>query len=149
MRWLKLLVLLWLLPAAAALAESAQIVKVLPFYLDQKGHHALRPSLYERDAYQAHLRKHAALRSALRFVVRWKASGLEGLTLRVEMRGSKDGQPQRAKIEAPVENKGLFGRWTSATLEGEAYKALGDLTAWRATLWSGDQQVAEQKSYLW
>jgi hypothetical protein len=146
---MKLAGVVWLLAAVVAHAESARIVKVLPFYLDQKGHHALRPSLYDRDAYQAHLRKNPALVSALRFDVQWKASGVKDLKLRVEARGSKNGQPQQAMVETPAKKKGLFGHWTSATLEGEAFKNLGKLTAWRATLWSEGKQVAEQASFLW
>jgi hypothetical protein len=149
MRWMKLLLGLWVLAGSAAQAESARIVKVLPYYLDLKGHHALRPSLYDRDAYQAYLRKHLTLTSGLRFDVQWKGSGLEDLTLRIEMRGNKEGEPRQAQVEAPARKKGLWGRWTSVTLTGEAYQNLGLLTAWRVTLWSKGQQVAEQRSFLW
>ena len=34
-------------------------------------------------------------------------------------------------------------------LEGEEYKKFGELVAWRVTLWDGDKQVGEQKSFLW
>jgi hypothetical protein len=149
MRWIKLPVALCLLAAAAAQAESARIVKVLPFYLDKQGQHSLRPSLYERDAYQAHLRKNPNLVSTLRFDVQWKSSGVTNLLLRVEARGNKNGQAQQAQVEVPARKKGLFGNWTSATLKGDAYTALGSLTAWRATLWSGTNQLAEQASFLW
>ncbi len=149
MRWTKFLVACGLLAAAVAQAESARIVKVLPYYLDKQGHHALRPSLYERDAYQAHLRKNPALIAGMRFDVQWKSSGLKDLRLRVEARGSKDGQPSEVVVEVPATRKGFLGRWTSAMLKGETYKDLGILTAWRATLWSGDKQIAEQKSFLW
>ncbi|MCX6905707.1 MAG: hypothetical protein NTW03_19945 [Verrucomicrobia bacterium] len=149
MRWMKYVALLWLLAAGAAQAESAKIVKVLPYFLDEKGRHALKPSLYERDAYQALLRKKPNLRSGLRFEVQWKASGLKDISLRVEARGNLKGQAQAVVLEEPVKKKGLFGHWSSLCLKDEAYKKLGELTAWRATLWSGGHQVAEQKSYLW
>jgi hypothetical protein len=149
MRWVKLLAVLWFLAALAARADSARIVKALPHYLDQKGHYALKPSLYERDAYQAYLRHHPALVSAIRFDVQWKGGLTEGLKLRVEARGNKDGEVRQATVEAPVRKGGLFEHWTSATIEGEAYRQLGQLTAWRVTFWSAGQQVAEQKSYLW
>jgi hypothetical protein len=149
MSWTKWLVGCLLLAALAVQAESARIVKVLPQFLDHKGHHALQPSLYERDAYQAHLRKHPDLISALRFEVQWKASGLSGLTLRVETRGSKEGQPTQATVEVPVKRKGWLGHWTMATIGGDTYRGLGRMTAWRATLWSAGRQVAEQKSFLW
>jgi hypothetical protein len=149
MRWIAILVGLGLLAAVAARADSARVVKVLPYYLDQQGHHALRPSLYERDAYQSLLRRNPALVSTMRFDVQWKASGFKNLTLRIEARGTKDGQPQQTVVETPAKRKGLFGCWTSAVLPGEAYRKLGQLNAWRATLWSEGRQVAEQMSFLW
>ena len=149
MRWMKLLVLLWLGAALAARAESAKIVKVLPHFLDEKGRHALKPSLYERDAYQLHLRKNPQLRSALRFDLLWKSATVQEVKLRLEVRGSLDGQVQQATLEKTFKQNGLFGNWCSVALEGDAYKKFGELTAWRATLWSGDKQLAEQKSFLW
>ena len=121
---------------------------MLPQYLDRKGHHALRPSLYERDAYQAQLRKHPELRTALRFDVQWKAAALKEPMLRVEARGNLKGQPQQAVLEGRA-IKGWLSNWSALILEGESYRNLGDLTAWRVTLWSEGRQVAEQKSFLW
>lgn len=149
MRWMKFIVLGVALVAVPSQAESVRILKVLPHLLDGKGRHALQPSLYERDAYQAHLRQHPELRSALRFDVHWKSSGPSELKLRIEIRGSRNGRPEQALLEKPVKKRGLFGTWSKVVLDGEAYQKLGDLTAWRATLWSGDQQVAEQRSFLW
>ncbi len=134
------------LPAEAA---SAKVLKVLPHYLDLAGHHTLSPSLYDRDAYQAQLRKHPEQRSGLRLDVQWKASDKKPLTLRLELRGVKEGQPTKTVLEQTVTKHGWFSNWTSLPLTGEACKKFGELTAWRATLWDGDQLVAEQKSFLW
>ena len=147
-RWMTYQVLFWLLAACAARAESGRILKVLPYHLDQKGRHALRPSLYERDAYQAHLRKHPELCTALRFDVHWKGFGLKDPTLRVEARGHSKGQPQQTTVEGKA-TKGWLENWTSLTLAGDAYRNLGELTAWRVTLWSEGKQVAEETSFLW
>ena len=141
--------LVWLVTVATASAESARIVKVLPYFVDKKGHHALKPSLYERDAYQAYLRRNPELVSAVRFDIQWKASGVTNLTLRVEARGNKDGQPTQVSHEVPAVRRGLIGRWTSVSFDRETYVKFGRLTAWRATLWSGGRQVAETKSFLW
>ena len=149
MSWTKCVVLLWLLAPGFAHAESARIVKVLPYLLDHQGHHALKPSLYERDAYQAHLRQNPSLRSTLRFDVQWKASGLDDLRLRLEIRGNQQGQLRQAVLEQPVMKKGWLGNWSSVTMETNAYKSFGELTAWRATLWSQGRQVAQEKSFLW
>ncbi|HUA37808.1 MAG TPA: hypothetical protein VMA35_05335 [Candidatus Sulfopaludibacter sp.] len=130
---------------------TGRVVKVLPFFLDLKGQRALTPSLYDRDAYQTYLRRHANQRSAIRFDVLWKASevGSPQLKLRVELRGiGKDGLPRQATLEQTV-TPHFFRHWNSLTLDGAAYKDFGELVAWRVTLWSGAQQLSEQRSFLW
>jgi hypothetical protein len=137
-------------PLAAA-AASGRIIKVLPHFLDAKGRHALSPSLYDRDAYQAYLRVHPKLRSGMRFDVQWKARGLAApLKLRVELIGTARGDlPARLVLEYDVKAGGWFSHWTSLPLTGEEYRKLGNLTGWRATLWQGDRLLGEQKSFLW
>ena len=134
------------LPAGAA---GTRITKVLPQFLDLQGHHTLSPSLYERDAYQVQLRNHPEQRSGLRFAVQWRASTVGPFKLRVEMRGNRKGQPTTATLEEAVRFRGLFRSWAQPALTGEPYRQLGELIAWRATLWDGDKLVAEQKSFLW
>ncbi len=153
MRWLKILLLLVMMgaPRFAAQAAEAAIVKVLPHFLDAQGRHTLAPSLYERDAYQAQLRKHPEQRSALRFDIQWKArpGGADPLKLRLEIRGSKAGLDKPLVLEQAVKAPSGFSRWSSLTLAGETFKQCGEVTGWRATLWQGDRQLAEQKSFLW
>jgi hypothetical protein len=150
MRCLALSLCLWLAASAAALADDAvRILKVLPHFLDQKGRHALNPSLYERDAYQAKLRQNPKLRSGLRFDVQWKGGAKRPLKLRIEMRGGKDDQITRRTLEAPAERHGWFSNWSEAKLTGDDYQKFGEMVAWRVTLWDGDQQVAVEKSFLW
>ena len=132
-------------------AAAGRVIKALPLFLDLKGHDALSPSLYDRDAYQVYLRQHADQRSAIRFDVLWKASktGDAKLKLRVELRGiGEKGLPRQTTLEQIVK-PGFFRHWTSLTLAGEEYKNFGELVAWRVTLWSGDQLLVEQKSFLW
>jgi hypothetical protein len=127
---------------------SAKIKKVLTFYLDGEGRQSLSPSLYERDAYQAELRNDPAKRSGLRFDVQW-TGGSVPLVLRVDMRGAIGTTNTTAVLEGPVRKRGPFSRWAQLTLRGEEYRKLGELVAWRATLWQGDALVGEQKSFLW
>ncbi len=127
---------------------SAKIYKVLPHFIDRNGKHALSPSLYERDAYQAQLRANPELRRGLRFDVHWKAKQAETLRLRVEMRGGKEKEPTTFVAETPLKPRWL-SKWSSVAVEGDDYKSFGDLLAWRATLWQGDHMLAEQKSFLW
>lgn len=147
MRW-SLSILLLLALAVSAHAESAKVIKVLPHYLDKKGRSSVHPSLFERDAYQAELRASEGKRSALRFDVQWRARGYDELILRVEARGIQARQLQKVTLEQPVKS-GWFSKWTSLKIAGDEYKAFGDMTAWRATLWNGTNMVAEQKSFLW
>ncbi len=143
--------LLLIASAVIVNAASGRVLKVLPHYLDQKGRHALSPSLFERDAYQAHLRKHPEEVGSLRFDVQWSATGgkPEGLRLRVEARGGKAGVTQPLVIETPVKARWGNGGWAELKLDPEAFQRLGGLTGWRVTLWEGQNQIAEQKSFLW
>jgi hypothetical protein len=137
---------------AAASAATGKVIKVLPQFLDLKGHHAISPSLYDRDAYQAYLRLHTNEVSGMRFAVQWKASNAVAvpLKLRVEIRGMAQGQaPPKTTIEQEVKPGGWFSHWAALPLTGDDYKKIGEVTAWRATLWDGDTMISEQKSFLW
>jgi hypothetical protein len=150
MRWLMLLSLLVLAPAVEA--AGGRVYKVLPQYLDEQGRESLTPSLYDRDAYQAFLRQNPAKRTALRFVVQWNApvTRTNEWKLRVELRGVAEGKaPKKAALELPLAPHHGLSRWDSVVLSGDDYKTFGDVTAWRVTLWDGDQLLDEQKSFLW
>ena len=137
--------------AAAPAAKTGRVVKVLPLFLDLKGHDAISPSLFDRDAYQAFLRQHTNEISAIRFDVLWKASNLKDakLKLRAELRGiGEHGLPRQTVLETEV-TPAFFRSWTSLKLEGDDLKKFGSLVAWRVTLWNGDQLLGEQKSFLW
>lgn len=148
---ISLLLLGSLSAAFAGGAVTGRVIKVLPFFLDHQGRKALSPSLYDRDAYQAYLRQHPNLQSAIRFDVLWKASDRdkENLKLRVELRGiGAGGMPRQTTLERAVEPH-FFRHWNSLTLGGADYKNFGELVAWRVTLWSGNQLLGAQKSFLW
>ena len=135
-----------------AMAASGRVVKVLPHLLDLEGRHALTPSLYDRDAYQARLRRHPEEVSGVRFDVKWKASRAEGskLKLQIEIRGEAHGKAAaRTTLEKEVKSGKGSTRWTPVSLTGDEYKKIESVTAWRVTLWSGDKLLGEQKSFLW
>lgn len=142
-----ILCLLAVVPVASA--KNSRIVKVLPQFLDQNGKNAVAPSLYERDAYQAHLREHPELRSGLGFFVQWKGKKHQQLLMRVEMRGVFGNVTKFRIVEEPVQKEGWFSTWTTVKFTGPDYKQFGDLIAWRVTLLEGDQVISEQKSFLW
>lgn len=154
MRWfgplLPILCLGFCLDAAAA---TGRVKKVLPHFLDKEGRHTVSPSLYDRDAYQKTLRDHPERRSGIRFDVHWNTKGAayDRLTLRLEIRGTAEGAlPKQLWIDTPVASGGkLFGKWTGIKLSEADYRHVGEVTAWRVTLWEGSQLLAEQKSFLW
>jgi hypothetical protein len=146
-----LLVSLGLFSALHAADVTGRVIKVLPLLLDREGHDAVSPSLFDRDAYQAVLREHTNQVSAVRFDVQWKAgkSSNGSLILRLELRGiGAQGEPKLKTLEARA-TPHFFESWTSFTLGGDDYKQFGSIVAWRATLWNGDRQIGEQKSFLW
>ena len=152
MRWLFALFLLMVATGSSARAAEGRILKVLPQLLDDKGRVSVSPSLYDRDAYQAFLRKNPAKCSTVRFAVQWKAKDAadEPLRLRVEMIGAaKTGLPPQTTVELPIREHGWLGHWAYITLSKEQYKELGDVTAWRVRLMDGERLLAEQRSFLW
>src|ERR1700678_3841260 len=136
--FISLAVLFFLAPVVRA--GEGSVVKVLPQLLDQQGRHALSPSLYERDAYQSHLRKTPTLRGGVRLAVQWKAKKVvwTKLSLRAEMRCLLEDNLHTVTIEEPALKSGHFSNWSEFRIEGPDYKAFGQLVAWRVTLWEGD-----------
>ena len=138
--------------AHAADAVTGRVIKVLPLLVDLKGRTALSPSLFDRDAYQAQLRAHTNEISAIRYDVQWSAKhlGENKLKIQLELRGVAvtNNLPKFKTLTAEA-TTGFFENWTPLTLSAADYKSFGAVTAWRATLWNGDQMVGEQKSFLW
>lgn len=135
----------------SAWAASGRVVKVLPHLLDAKGRHALSPSLYDRDAYQAELRTHPELCHGLRFDVQWKAKRADAaaLFLKVEMITSRTTRDKPVVLRQAVRPSWLGSRWAKLVLDGEDYKKAGELVAWRVTLWEGDTLLDSEQSFLW
>jgi hypothetical protein len=144
-----MLVCLLLVSTAAARAAETRIIKVLPHLLDARGRNALAPSLFERDAYQVYLRQNPEEISALRFDVQYKARVKAPMVLRLELRGSKMGIGQSRTFETDVSPRRVFSSWGALHLNRKTYEEIGNIVAWRATLWQNGEQVAEQQSFLW
>ena len=153
MRWSILFALMLFVAAPDAVAgENASILKVLPQLLDLKGRHTLSPSLYERDAYQARLLKRPQERGGLRWAVQWRVRNRPSAVLKVkiEARSAEAGKPSTSSaFEKVLDWKNRRSQWAEIALKGETYTAFGELTAWRVTLWDGDQKLAESTSFLW
>jgi hypothetical protein len=150
MIWRILLAAAMLAAHAAALgAAEARIYKVLPHLLDARGRNALAPSLFERDAYQAHLRQNPIEIAALRFDVQYKAPAGKPLVLRIEIRGARMAIGQSRIFETDIEPRRIFSSWGELHLGKTLYEEIGQIQAWRATLRDGDTELAELKSFLW
>jgi len=151
MRRLFIALAVLLVLASVARAGQGSVVKVLPQLLDQKGRHALSPSLYERDAYQFHLRKDPKLRGGVRLAVEWKAKKVDWtkLRLRAEMRCLLEDSLHTVTMEEPAIKNGHFSNWSEFKIQGADYAAFGQLVAWRVTLWEGDRQIGQLESFLW
>jgi large subunit ribosomal protein L17 len=119
--------------------------------LDAQGRHTLSPSLYERDAYQFHLRKNPKFRAGVRLAVQWKAKDVDwkNLKLRAEMRCLLEDNIRTVTMEEPAVKNGHFSSWAEFRVEGPDYVAFGQLVAWRVTLWEGDRQIGKLESFLW
>jgi hypothetical protein len=143
------LLLLAVLSAFPARGATDKIIKVLPQYLDLQGRNSISPSLYDRDAYQARLRRHPEDCSGMQFQVHWKAKSSSELKMKLEVRGSKDGQSTAESLQASVKHVGGFNKWTPLILKGEQFDKLGEVIAWRVSLWDADNLLAEQRSFLW
>jgi hypothetical protein len=135
--------------ASLARGADGRIAKVLPQFTDRRGRVALSPSLFDRDAYQAELRLTPAKRSGLRFQVQWTGRRDAELRLKLELRGIHNGKATAQVLEMPVRRKGWGRTWTAVDFVGKDYATFGELLAWRATLWEGESEIAEQKSFLW
>jgi hypothetical protein len=140
-----------LLLAPAVQAGEGSVLKVLSQLVDQHGRHTLSPSLYERDAYQFHLRRSPKLRGGARLTVQWKAKKVDWskLKLRAEMRCLLGDNLHAVTMEEPAVKNGHFSSWSEFRIEGADYKSFGQIVAWRVTLLEGDRQLGQLESFLW
>jgi hypothetical protein len=149
MRAIRLLLVLFL-SVLSACAGDARIIKVLPQLLDKQGRNAINPSLFDRDAYQMHLRLNTNDVSAIRFEVQYKAKRVEGpLLLRLEIRGSKTDLGKREVFETDVAAGGYFSKWGRIQFDRTTSERIGTLVAWRASLVKDGEAIATQESFLW
>ena len=151
MRVFMMMVLMLAAGVAAVSAQSAKVLKVLPHFLDQEGRHTLSPSLFERDAYQFHLRNHREECSTLRYDVQWNSTYPRDakLVICLELIGSDAFRDAPLRIEETVSKRGFKSRWTALSLSDEQFAEIGKVLAWRVTVWNGTDRVAERKSFLW
>src|SRR4051812_32842272 len=133
-----------------ALPFEAKIVKVFPHLFDAKGRNFLYSNLFEKDEYQVHLREDPREISGRGFDLQLKSGGRrQPLKLKIEVRGSKLDVGKIVTLETEVQPSRMFSKWSSLTVDKQKHQEIGEVTAWRATLWDGNEQIAEQESFLW
>jgi hypothetical protein len=139
-----------LLAALSAHAAEQKVIKVLPHLLDKKGRHAVSPSLFDRDAYQAWLRRNPDEQSGIRYDVQWRSREAGEFKLKLELIGRVEkGVIRRRTIEKEVTLKHPKSLWSGLALTGRDFKEFGPIVAWRVSVWRGDKMVARQQSFLW
>ena len=152
MRWSRVLAVLWLgwVACGAAYAGGDRIVKVLPHYLDVHGKHAVSPSLFERDAYQAMLKANPDKRGGMQFDVRWKSgvASRRERVLRLELVTPKHPESLPLVIEQALPPKRKSG-WAKVPIGAATAKEAGEIVAWRLALVVDGATVASQQSFLW
>ncbi len=146
-----LAILSWISLSTLLAAAEARIVKVLPQWMDARGRTSLAPSLFERDAYQDHLRNHPEEVAGIRFQVLARLPRTRescDLVVRIRTASNPNGEPIERVV--PVKRR-LWGKaWTEATLDGEAFRNAGKVLAWEVRLVDPTGNVvASQKSFLW
>lgn len=135
----------------ATTVQAGRILKVLPHLVDADGRVARAPSLFQRDAYQSHLRQHPEKVSTQRFDVQCKVlrRPTRELQLRLTLRTANRPESEPVILEAPVKS-GLWGRaWQSLTLDPELYRTAGKVVAWRMELLENGTVISSQSSFLW
>ncbi len=134
-----------------ALADGAKIIKVLPHLLDKNGKNSVAPSLFERDAYQAHLRLHPQDVYGVRYDVQWRnrQSHETTLKLRLQIRSDNTKNSTPTLIETEVKPTRYWSRWSSISIPVDTYKKLGHVISWKVELLSGEEVIAQQSSFLW
>lgn len=139
------------LTACSTGKSGGNITKVLPHWVDLEGRHALSASLFERDAYQAHLRTHPEERSGLRYDVHWRASrkGAPAYRLQLELRTTGRSMEDPILKTEVVKDPPPWGRWSEVPLERDLLRDAGEPVAWRVTLWDGAELLDEERSFLW
>ncbi len=149
-RWATLVLFLGVACQSGTAAEP-RILKVLPHLMDPQSRISVYPGLFERDGYQRRLREGKIPVSGVRFDVQWEAGehNRENLKIVIWARTAKSDAFHPLVLEADTRGNRRLGGWSSVILNGEKYREAGQILAWRVVLLDGNEEIAEQKSFLW
>ncbi len=106
---------------------------------------------HQRAIYQNQLSQSRYNQYGVRYNIHWGGEGmvLPNLTLVLEVRGLMGDIPTQKTLSVDFTEFRRGSRWTEIEITGEDFQALGQLTAWKASLVSDGQVLAEKRSFLW
>ena len=128
------------------------VLKVNRTLLDPLGHETdVVGNLKGEAVYQYALRHDPNRQTGARFHIKWKSpKRAERIRLVLELQGlSTTNESTRATLTANQPDMDGWAEWTTVDITGEQFKKLGEIMAWRVTLYSGDRVMAEQPSANW
>jgi hypothetical protein len=128
------------------------VLKVNRTLLDQFGHETdVVGDLQGQAAYQYDLRHDPFRQRGARFHIKWKAPRrAERIRLVLDLQGlNPANESTRATVAAHQPDMDGWAEWTTLDIKGQQFKKLGEIMAWRVTLYSGDQVMAELPSANW
>ena len=133
-------------------SPGCAILKVNRVLLDEKGYETdVVGNLKEEADYQFLLRHEPTKQQGVRFHIKWKAPRhARSLRLQVEIRGLNAQNQTTSDVESLSleENEGWAG-WSTLEVTEKKFKKLGQITAWKITLFSGGQAKAVLPSANW
>lgn len=129
-----------------------QIVKVNRTFLDLDGHETdVVGDLQGEAIYQFGLRNNPERQSGARFHVKWKAPRhTSQIRLQLEVRGLTDKNLiVQDVLTQDYPSMDGWAEWSTLDITGERYKRLGTITAWKVSVYTGGQLMAELPSGNW
>ena len=154
MRLLTLVISFWVASCLITKANNPRtdILKTLRHLLDSQGRHSLSPSLLDRDAYQAHLRRYPEKVFGIGFDIQWKHRDRDPITgvLKLEIRhgdGYTIGEFTKSLDLGLIKKR--RSQWHRIAITGKDFAHMGEIFAWRVSLWEGETELAHQESFLW
>lgn len=104
-----------------------------------------------RAKYQMALSKSRSNQYGMRFNIRWGGKGevLPTALIRLEIRGIMGNEPTQKTVTFTYNDFRRGTQWSEIDILGDDFASLGQITAWRASLISDGQVLAEKRSFLW
>ena len=134
--------------------KGYKVIKVNHEWIDSEGHtHAEIADFPAKAKYQKTL-DDTGKHSGIRFHIHWTtpSARLPHFAVKLEVQGY-DAKTQRETLETLLatypKNPRFKSGWSRLDIKRDTLERLGDLMAWKVTLFQNGQFVAERKSFTW